>query len=67
MVVAFCAHTGAALDCALRALGLSEQALACQIILRWALGACLYAFSLQKKHQNASISLVNQPNMLFQM
>lgn len=42
VVAAFCAHTGAALDCALGALGRSEQVLACQIILRWALSACLY-------------------------
>ena len=42
VVVAFCARTGAALDCALGSLGLSEQALACQIILRWALQACLF-------------------------
>jgi hypothetical protein len=42
VVAAFCARTGAALDCALGPLGLSEQALACQIILRWALPACLF-------------------------
>jgi len=32
VVVCFCAHTGAALHCALGAMRLSEQALACQII-----------------------------------
>jgi len=33
VVVGFCALSGAALDCAIGPLGLSEQALACQIIL----------------------------------
>lgn len=34
VTVCFCALTGAALDCALGAVGLGEQVLACQIILR---------------------------------
>jgi hypothetical protein len=33
VVVGFCALSGAALDCAIGSIGLSEQALACQIIL----------------------------------
>ena len=41
VVVCFCAHTGAALLCALGALRRSEQDLACQIILQ-ALRACLF-------------------------
>ncbi len=38
VVVGFCAFSGAALDCALGSLPLSEQALSCQIILRPAAG-----------------------------
>jgi hypothetical protein len=34
VVVVFCARTGAALDCAMESTKLSEQALACQVILR---------------------------------
>lgn len=41
VVVCFCAHTGAALHCALGALRLSEQALACQIMQK-ARSACLF-------------------------
>jgi hypothetical protein len=41
VVVCFCAHTGAALDCAFGALRLSEQSLACQIIPP-AQGRCLF-------------------------
>lgn len=41
VVVGFCACTGAALDCALGSMHLSEQALACQIIARAAAG-CLF-------------------------
>lgn len=33
VVVGFCARSGAALDCAIGSIGLSEQALACQIIV----------------------------------
>ncbi|HTE20277.1 MAG TPA: IS4 family transposase [Armatimonadota bacterium] len=40
VAVTFCGWTGAALDCALGATALSEQALACEIILRTA-GHCL--------------------------
>jgi hypothetical protein len=44
VVVCFCAHTGAALNCALGNTGLSEQVLACQIILGQplSLSACLF-------------------------
>lgn len=42
VVVGFCARTGAALDGACSSLGRSEQVLACRIILRRAVGACLY-------------------------
>ena len=41
VVVAFCCLSGAALDCALGSTHLSEQTLACEIILR-ALGSCLF-------------------------
>jgi hypothetical protein len=41
-VVAFCSLTGAALDCRLGPTSLSEQELACRIILARALGACLH-------------------------
>jgi len=41
VVVSFCAFSGAALDCALGSTHLSEQALACQILLR-AVGAGLF-------------------------
>lgn len=41
VVVAFCCFSGAALDCALGSTHLSEQTLACQIILG-ALGSCLF-------------------------
>jgi hypothetical protein len=41
-VVCFCAHTGAALNCALGNAGRSEQVLACQIILCQPLSACLF-------------------------
>jgi hypothetical protein len=41
VVVAFCCLSGAALDCALGSTHLSEQTLACQIILR-AMGSCLF-------------------------
>lgn len=41
VVVCFCAHTGAALHCALGSLHLSEQALACQIMQK-ARSACLF-------------------------
>ena len=42
VVVCFCAHTGAALNCALGNTGLSEQVLACQIILGQPLSGCLF-------------------------
>ena len=44
VVVCFCAHTGAALNCALGNTGLSEQVLACQIILSQplSLSPCLF-------------------------
>ena len=42
VVVCFCAHTGAALHCALGATSLSEQVLACQIILCRAFSPCLF-------------------------
>jgi hypothetical protein len=42
VVVCFCAHTGAALDCTLGNTGLSEQVLACQIILGQPFSACLF-------------------------
>jgi hypothetical protein len=42
VVAGFCARTGAALDGACGSLGRSEQALACRLILRRAVGACLY-------------------------
>ena len=42
VVVCFCAYTGAALHCALGNTGLSEQVLACQIILCQRLSACLF-------------------------
>jgi hypothetical protein len=42
VVVCFCAHTGAALNCALGNTGLSEQVLACQIILCQPFSACLF-------------------------
>jgi hypothetical protein len=42
VVVSFCARTGAALDCARSSLHRSEQMLACRMILRRALGACLH-------------------------
>lgn len=42
VVVCFCVHTGAALNCALGAASLSEQVLACQIILCRALSPCLF-------------------------
>lgn len=41
VVVSFCAASGAALDCALGSLHVSEQTLACQIILR-SLSPCLF-------------------------
>ena len=41
VVVTFCCLSGAALDCALGATRLSEQTLACEIILR-TLGSCLF-------------------------
>jgi len=41
VVVAFCCLSGAALDCALGSTHLSEQTLACEIILR-AIGSCLF-------------------------
>lgn len=41
-VVCFCAHTGAALSCALGAMGVSEQVLACRIILQQSFGPTLY-------------------------
>jgi hypothetical protein len=41
VVVGFCAGSGAALDCALGSMHLSEQALACELILRAAAG-CLF-------------------------
>lgn len=41
VVACFCAWNGAALDCAMGSMHLSEQALACQIILR-SLGPCLF-------------------------
>jgi hypothetical protein len=41
-VVCFCAHTGAALACALGPLALSEQVLACQIILQQSFAPCLF-------------------------
>jgi len=41
VVVSFCCLSGTALDCALGPTGLSEQTLACEIILR-ALGSCLF-------------------------
>jgi hypothetical protein len=41
VVVGFCASSGAALDCALGSLHLSEQALACELILR-ATAGCLF-------------------------
>jgi hypothetical protein len=40
VAVTFCCYSGAALDCALSPTSVSEQALACEIILR-AAGACL--------------------------
>lgn len=42
VVVSFCAFTGAALDCAMAAVRVSEQALACQIILRQILESRLF-------------------------
>ena len=42
VVVCFCVHTGAALNCALGNTSLSEQVLACQIILCQALGPGLF-------------------------
>jgi hypothetical protein len=42
VVVCFCAHTGAALNCALGNTGLSEQVLACQIILCQSFSGCLF-------------------------
>ena len=42
VVVCFCVHTGAALNCALGNTGLSEQVLACQIILCQSLSGCLF-------------------------
>ena len=42
VVVCFCAYTGAALNCALGNTGLSEQVLACQIILGQAFSGCLF-------------------------
>jgi hypothetical protein len=42
VVVCFCVHTGAALNCALGNTSLSEQVLACQIILCRALSPCLF-------------------------
>ncbi|OLE62152.1 MAG: hypothetical protein AUI36_10945, partial [Cyanobacteria bacterium 13_1_40CM_2_61_4] len=43
VVVCFCVHTGAALNCALGNTGLSEQVLACQIILgQPLLSGCLF-------------------------
>jgi IS4 transposase len=41
VVVTFCCFSGAALDCALSPTSVSEQALACEIMLR-AAGACLF-------------------------
>ena len=41
VVVSFCCLSGAALDCALGSTRLSEQTLACEVILR-ALGSCLF-------------------------
>lgn len=41
VVVGFCALSGAALDCAIGSIRLSEQALACQIILA-SVGKCLF-------------------------
>lgn len=42
VVVCFCVHTGAALNCALGNTNWSEQVLACQIILSRALSPCLF-------------------------
>jgi hypothetical protein len=42
VVVGFCARTGTALDCARGSFFRSEQLLACRMMLRRALGACLY-------------------------
>jgi hypothetical protein len=42
VVVGFCAFTQAALRCTFGSLKLSEQTLACQLILDQALGSCLY-------------------------
>jgi hypothetical protein len=42
VVVGFCAQTGAALSCAWGSLGLSEQELACRIILQKTFGPSLY-------------------------
>ncbi len=42
VVVSFCAFTGAAMDCRMAASTLSEQELACRIILARTLGACLH-------------------------
>lgn len=42
VVVGFCAFTGAALRCGFGSLKVSEQTLACDLILEQALGACLY-------------------------
>ena len=41
-VVSFCALTGAVLDCAMAAMRVSEQVLACQIILRQTFGSRLF-------------------------
>lgn len=41
VVVTFCCMSGAALDCALGSIHLSEQTLACEILLR-AVGSCLF-------------------------
>ena len=42
VVVGFCAFTGAALRCGFGSLKISEQTLACDLILEQASGACLY-------------------------
>jgi len=42
VVVGFCAFTGAALRCRFGSLKVSEQTLACELILEQALGTCLY-------------------------
>ena len=42
VVVGFCVRTGAALDCACASVHRSEQMLACRMILRRAVGVCLY-------------------------